>query len=496
MIPSRAWRIARAVALTAAAAVAAALPVPLTAGIGEAAAQIPPITVPSNVQLLTPQAGDTLLVDFEVQLEASVDKTVSEVAFFSNSSRIGSANVAPYTVTWTPATQGTHSLRAVATELNGTSTSSPQVAVGVTNPQSLRLIQKADLVYHGAFKVPLGAFGSTTFAWGGTAAAFSPERNSIFMVGHDHEQKVAEISIPEIRTSDYATAELRQPMTDVLEGKIGQINPSDPNSKKIGGLLPYLGKLYVTAYSYYDGEGSQSTSHFVSGLDLSVPGDVKGPYRIGRAPSGFVSGYFGLIPQAWRALFGGPVLNGNCCLSIISRTSYGPAAYVVDPAQIGGSGTAAATPVVYYTADRPMARWEDTSPYFNGTTHIRGLVFPDNTRSVLFFGRQGTGPFCYGSGDACKDPTDNSQGTHAYPYRYQVWAYDALDLLLVKQNKKRPEDIRPYAIWALDNFPVIPWGVDLQGATYDPATGRIFVVQKFGDGEKPLVHVYTVAGSR
>ena len=51
--------------------------------------------------------------------------------------------------------------------------------------------------------------------------------------------------------------------------------------------------------------------------------------------------------------------------------------------------------------------------------------------------KQGTGTFCYGEGATCNDPTDSSKGNHAYPYQYQVWAYDANDLAAVKAGSKQ-----------------------------------------------------------
>ena len=85
------------------------------------------------------------------------------------------------------------------------------------------------------------------------------------MVGHDWDQFVGEITIPQLATgslSTLATASLLQPLTDVTEGRMSSVNPADPNSKKVGGLLPDQGRLYTTVYSYYDGEASQRLSHF------------------------------------------------------------------------------------------------------------------------------------------------------------------------------------------------------------------------------------------
>ena len=62
----------------------------------------------------------------------------------------------------------------------------------------------------------------------------------------------------------------------------------DPNAKKIGGLLSYQEKLYVSAYAYYDGGGTQVLSHFVSGLDLGTLSEIGGPYRVGKLKAGGV----------------------------------------------------------------------------------------------------------------------------------------------------------------------------------------------------------------
>jgi len=371
------------------------------------------------------------------------------------------------------------------------------------------LVQSSNLVYEGAFRVPGDTINGTSFAYGGTALGFNPARQSLFIVGHDWHQKVAEISIPDIRHSSallrLGTATVLQPFTDVTEGKMGQVGP---NTVKVGGLLPYRGQLYLSAYVYYDGAGTQMVSHFVSTPDLAASGDARGPYQVGTLGAGFVSGYFGVVPPAWQDALGGPVINGNCCLGVISRTSYGPALFAIDPSKLGITDPLPATPLVYYPSKHPLADWDSTSPLFNGTTEMRGVVFHQGTRSVLFFGRHGLGTFCYGPGTSdaakagqpaeggvdrwCYDPSTESKGTHAYPYRYYVWAYDANDLAAVKAGQKAPWDVKPYATWPL----VLPFSEEghavLNGAAYDPETGRLFLSQGFGDGELPVIHVFTI----
>ena len=95
----------------------------------------------------------------------------------------------------------------------------------------------------------------------------------------------------------------------------------------------------------------------------------------------------------------------------------------------------------------------------------------------------------------CWDPIyTGSKGGHAYPYVHQVWAYDANSLVDAKNGRINPWDVRPYAIWtlAIPSAFGIPGYAGVQGAAYDPVTQRIFVSQKHGEGNLPLIHVFKV----
>ncbi len=371
-----------------------------------------------------------------------------------------------------------------------------------------RLVQAGDLVFQGAFKLPHGPIGASSFDYGGTVLAFNAVHNSLFIVGHPWQQDVAEISIPAVSPTNTTLASLPmttvlQPFVDATEGTLAKVGDGQV---QIGGLLAYQGALYLSAFVYYDGSGTQTLSEYKTSPDFSVTGEVTGPFRVGvTAGAGYVDGYFGLIPPVWQATLGGPVLHGNCCLSIISRTSFGPSAYVIDPAQLGGVTPQPAIPVVFYPQAHPLDLWSATSSLFNGSTQINGVVFPEGTRSVLFYGRHGTGPLCYGEGTAdpalvgktapdgalyCGDATDSSKGIHAPPYEHRIWAVDARDLAAVKRGERKPWEVKPYAVWAIP-FP-LPGGTHATGATYDPATGRLFLAQDFADGDNPIVNVFTL----
>jgi hypothetical protein len=350
---------------------------------------------------------------------------------------------------------------------------------------SLPLLSQSALSYVGAFSVPNQDLDGNPLGYSGHALAYHPGSHSLFFGGHDWNQELCEIGIPSIIDLDQ-TAPILQNCTDVTEGRLGLV---DDYTVKLDGTLVFNDRLIVSAYGYYDANANQVLSHFASSPDLSMVGDIEGPYQVGDWP-GIVSGYMTTIPAEWQQAFGGPALTGNCCLPIISRTSYGPAVSVFNPDDVGSLDLVPATPILYYPGEHPLAEWDSTGTYFNGSTNIVGIAFPSGTRSVLFIGRQGIGEFCYGTGEECNDPVDDSKGTHAYPYVHQVWAYDALDLVAVKDGEREPWDVLPYDLWVLDEMDS-EGSATIAGATYDPIGGRIYITERYG--EDPAVHVFQIA---
>lgn len=393
----------------------------------------------------------------------------------------------------------------------------PALAATAPAPASEPLLTQGNLVYIGGFRVPqINSTTGATFDVGGDAIGYDAAKNGLYILGDKPFNMSAEISIPTLVNSTVInslnTATIIQPFATPLEGKLQEINPTDPNPKYIGGQFVYDGKLIVAAYSYYDGAITQSSSHFVRPLNLSTTGQVQGPFRVGTLYPGYVGGYMTDIPTEWQSQFGGPALTGNCCVPGASWESQGPAVSVFDPATLGVTNPAPSTPLVGYPLAHALGGgWNTQNPYFNGTTQITGIVFPPGTRSVLFFGRHGTGPFCYGVGTSnlalnnqpvpgtktiyCYDPAQQGdKGTHAYPYVYQVWAYDANNLLEVKNGSKTPDQIVPYAIWTF-HLPFENTGDRhiIGGAAFDPATNRIYISQERDDVNfTPVIQVFQV----
>ncbi len=372
------------------------------------------------------------------------------------------------------------------------------VATGKAALPAGALVRPDSLVYQGSFRVPFAGVlrvegTDRGFDYGGSAPAFNPANGSLFLVSHVYDQQTAELNIPQPlgtgALNAWPLATVRTPFVDALEGHLLEAAAGQGDkTSMIGGQLVYNGQLYVTPYVYYGDTAVKSHWRRTPG------GALQGPFAVGPLGADFYSGYMGLVPQEWQSALGGPVLNGQCCLSIISRTSYGPSVSALDPEQLGSATLRASTLLAYPSSHKTLGDWGTPGPNisFNGASQIKGVVFPVGTSSVLFFGRHGLGPYCYGEGSVCGDPEDENKGDHAYPYAYYVWAYDAHDLAAVHAGTKQPWDVRPYAVWPL-SLPVPSRIHRLGGVAYDPGTGRLFISQQYADGDSgdyPVIHVY------
>jgi hypothetical protein len=289
----------------------------------------------------------------------------------------------------------------------------------------------------------------------------------------------------------------------------------------LNGLLVSGGNLYGTAVIYYDANGSQKVSHYRRALNLTTPSfsgfkSVWQPTRadvangVSYGGAGYTSGYLASVPSAWQALLGGPAISGQWGLPIITRESYGPDAVVWDPAQLGAANGKA---LFYYTNQHPtLGPWEGASPRWGGAATAGGAALIDGTRTALFFGKNALGTFCYGNGTAnqslagtisaadhekyCYDPANAAKAQHAYPYVYQVWAYDLNDLAAVKAGAKQPWQVVPYATWTLDlPTPEASWS-GIGGVGYDAVHQLLYVsqlrVDQDGYAYRALIHVFTI----
>ena len=380
------------------------------------------------------------------------------------------------------------------------------------DPSTLPRLAFSDLRYLGGFRLPAESSNGDTFSFGGKQLTYNPVNNSLF-VG-SRRGNVAEVSIPSpvnasnVNAMPFAT--YLQSFFDPTEGRLSQVATSGVN---LDGLLVYDNKLYGTASIFYDANNTQRVSHYARSLQLgerSFEGWSQ-VWETGR--TGFVSGMMAVIPDEWRERLGGVAATGQCCIPIVTRTSWGPAAFAFDPTQIG-QPTVGATPLVYYTDDHAtLGAWSGSNPTYGATIAMGGMAIVAGTRTALFFGRNGLGEHCYGNGTNnqalhetmgadgshwCYDPTSSDKGSHAYPYRYQIWAYDLNDFADVRSGAKQPWEVVPYGVWPFE-VPTPEAGVRIGGVGYDPVTQTVYLSQLSADQDgysyRPAIHVLKINAS-
>lgn len=386
----------------------------------------------------------------------------------------------------------------------------PERVIAQADPSSLPLLAEKDLHYVGGFRLPAGSSNGEWFSFGGRTAAFNPAGPSLFV--SSYRGLVAEVTIPtpvnSASVNELPFATFLQPFADPTEGHLKDISTIGVN---VTGLLVSGNRLYGTASIYYDANNTQRVSHFSRSLQLNQPSfsgwsSVWQPER-----SGFVAGMMALVPPEWQARLGGPAVTGQCCVPIVSRTSNGPAAFSFDPARIG-EHRVSATPLLYYTLNNAtLGSWEGSNPTYGATTQIQAAAIVAGTRTLLYFGSNGLGPHCYGDGTAnkaldgtrstngaylCYDPTSSSKGSHAYPYRSQIWAYDLNELAAVREGRKQPWDVVPYGVWPL-SLPTPESTMRLGGVGYDAARQILYVSQLGADPDgyssRPVIHALQLA---
>ena len=390
----------------------------------------------------------------------------------------------------------------------------------------------SQLVYKGCFRTPSGAFGCTLVnhalgSGAGQYIAFDPAGNggagSLFVTSHLTEKnaggitgrfsfgKVLEISLatPVIAETlaGLNTCTVLQNAVDPFEG--AGTDGGDSNLHT-GGMMVDGSNLYLTSYEYYDGNGNQSLTHFRRPKNLSTTGQVLGPLRLENSvtpaqKAGYWSGYIAPVPADHQVAIGNNWLVGQCGIAITSRTSQGPSIYGVDLADFGVTDPVPLDPLLYYPSDHPLEPNGSPNPgysvqseYWNGTSRIHSAVLVSGFDSLLFFGKQGIGPWCYGTGTECADPCVLPKGTHAYPYRNQIWHYNINEILAATN----PWDFQAYTASQPDLWPItIPfttctlYAYELGGVGYDITNQTLYVAGMHDDTTRLIIHVFEIDGT-
>ena len=519
---------------------ATASPLDQTAGEGVGGTTIQPGPV-------TPTQNDELLISCLTNTGDTSNTSRSINGGFTISGQIG----ADHTI-YSTSIAGAYLVQTTAATANPTwsypvdNTANAVIATFKTGQASSGDLASKPLLYWNTQATLVGGFrtpdNDPTNAYSGHALAYHDNKLYMGVRQEGPNAKVLQMNIPSVFTNDPATmhiASLAQPAADITDGNMTELHPglvADPGYYRNWGLLVHGGKLIGSAHHWYDADNTTRVSHFSHSLSLSQSSFAGWMAVWDNLKTGYVSGSMAAIPDYAQAELGNkPVLaTAAGGASIASRLSFGHAAFSFDPGEITGRTpfTIAAHPLMYFTEAHPMFPGHDAWPgegsgagqggpndqIWNLNTRIGGIVIPVGSRTLLYFGKQGTGDYCYGQGTAnialhgspvppandhhyCYDPVNPYQGGHAYPYRYQVWAFDLLDLVAVK-NGADPWSVQPYAWWPLE-FPVMSnTAADneiqqrtIGGVAYDAANKAIYVTQLGAEptnyANRPIIWKFT-----
>lgn len=373
------------------------------------------------------------------------------------------------------------------------------------NPSELPLFSIEDLSYKGAFRLPATTFGASSLNYSQGPIAYNPSNHSLLMVGHAHQQAIAEFAIPILaKSTDLSALTMANaPIQNFLE-VLERAKENAQNLDQIGGLAVVEGKLLVNAYEYYDAPGDNTQSMLsLSQADDMASANVEGFFSV-QGGAGHTSGWISSIPNEWQSLIGGTHITGQSSgIPIISRTSVGPSAFAFNPSDVSSKDPIPTTTLLDFSLDNPLH--EDLSNESGNNkswTHlsqaIYGFIVP-GTRTYLTLGHSGghESGVCY----KCTQDNDNLCGGYCAPkaddYASFYWLWDMNDLLAVKSGSKESFDVRPYAYGEL----AVPFGNAAQplgGGAFDPVTGQLYLTVQKADraqGEysnPPVVIVYTL----
>jgi hypothetical protein len=165
-------------------------------------------------------------------------------------------------------------------------------------------------------------------------------------------------------------------------------------------------------------------------------------------------------------------------------------------------------PANHHMPEHPYTSVEPDDVY-NQNTLINGVSIIGDT--VVFVGSHGFGPACYGIGSDnqgdheqdingehfCYDPANHNHGTHAYPYRLQVWHYPVSELVRVANGECAPWDLRPE--WFELTIPFYRADFITGACAYDEATKRLYLsvysADGYGSEPGPVIYVWEYDGS-
>jgi len=388
-------------------------------------------------------------------------------------------------------------------------------------PVSAQLIQPADLVYQGAFRLPEGP-EEIGWEWSGAAMTYAPDGDphgpadgfpgSIFGTGHNWNQYVSEISIPiPVVSADKNVNGLNTAAT--LQESHNIRGNLFPEFEIPHAGLEYLpaqgeqtrGKLYF-CWAQHMGEGETNPSHGWSELDLSNP-QTAGAWRIGDYWNYVTTDYIFAIPQDWADantpgmyLATGRFRDGGQGGQGPSLFAYGPWNEGHPPAP--GSTLPTVPLLLYGNAYTPGSPTMDN--YHHSDEWSGGAWLTAGSKSaVIFVGTKGRGKCWYGCPDGTVWPDEPpyppacpDRGWWSTVFEGQIIFYDPADLAAVARDAMETWEPQPYATLNIDEYlyhlESSQQKHHLGAASFDRERGLLYVFEPLADGDKSLIHAWRI----
>jgi hypothetical protein len=388
---------------------------------------------------------------------------------------------------------------------------------------------------------------------GGAADGFP---GSLFITAHDRipvdvpdGSQIAEVSIPVPVVADsVATLPTAGFLQDFSNAALGLFDGIDE--------IPRIGLQYIDnpatgarlhlAWGQHFQESDDLTHAMISTL-LTTP-DPQGPWGISGISPYSVNGYLFDIPSAWAAANASGRVLATGRFRDGGWSGKGPNLFAYAPWESGGlpapgAAMAATTLLSYESSETNESITEGCLAGYQHPDEWEGgawITTASGKETVVFAGTKGTGAkFWYGwihpdspelpcievallgqftlcwNADGTPCPASDLGGCTGHSdyrgwwsSRFTAWLlfYDAAHLARVVAGSLAPSAPQPYAALDLDPYlfltgdlvepGMLGTGVQRRGrigaASFDRANGRLYVIELFADGAKPVVHVFGV----
>jgi hypothetical protein len=400
-------------------------------------------------------------------------------------------------------------------------------------------IAPRDLHYLGAFRLP-GRSGSSNWQYSGYAMAYRSDGDpegaedgfpgSLIVLGHDHDQMVAEVSVsrPVPSTgkdpSRLETATTLQPFADIRGGLFGELElPRAGLAVLSSDQAGIPGRLHFCWGQHFQGF---EPSHGSCSLDFSAPQPI-GAWLIGSFSNYATNDYLFEIPADWAAVHTPEQVLATGRFRDGHWSGLGPALFAYAPPDAADSPEHGAridrvTPLLLYGSQLPgvpeiefsdgtaMSLFAEADEWSGGAWLTAG-----ERSAVIFVGTKATGRNWYGFSNGVEYPIDDQcpfpevppwphddRGWWSEGIEAQIIFYDADELAAVADGEAETWWPQPYAVLGIDDVLFDP-GFDFErkkrylvgAAAFDRERSLLYLIERRveQDEERSLIHVWRVA---